>query len=202
VKITIITPTVMRTSLWKLCNTIEEGSHKDWEHIVVVDDYHMDIPYGLEDDRRIWLCSQHRYRAHGNPCRAMAYWYVTGDIITYADDDNYYINDALAVLNAGVEEASWGVFPMLREGNRFLNPCVGDCCTDNNQIFHKPVIKGIEIRYIPYDIPSADGKMAEGLSRLSKPLIMDTVPELLVMEEALHGLRPGEEEGTIWGEKK
>ena len=202
-KLTIITPTVLRPSLKRLCDSIDAGNHEDWQHIVIVDDRQLYMPVDLQDGRRLWGCSCDNWRAHGNPCRALAYKWATGDYITYIDDDNYYTEGALGILVEAIEKAGcpdWGVFPMLRDGGRFLNPCVGDCCTDNNQIFHKPVIKGIEIRYIPYDIPSADGKMAQGLQRLSDPRVFGELPELVAMEEALHGWRPGEDRNLIWGE--
>jgi glycosyltransferase involved in cell wall biosynthesis len=135
---------------------------------------------------------------HGSPARAYAYKYITGDYVLYLDDDDYWINDTLAVLAKAVEDANypdWGVFPARRWDGRFFNPKPGDCATTSCQFFHKPVIKGVEIRWIPYNISSPDGKLVQGLTYLSEPLMVDG-PELVVQESQLFGRRPEDDPAT------
>ena len=124
---TIITPTLCRESLLKTCESIDQQTDGDWEHLISVDvplivnktarDLVDRIP---KDQRRhIHRCGM-AHRNFGNACRAAMWEKASGDYCYFLDDDNYLADrDVLSRLRAVTGE--WAIVPILRHGVVFYN---------------------------------------------------------------------------------
>jgi SAM-dependent methyltransferase/glycosyltransferase involved in cell wall biosynthesis len=193
IKFTVITATILRPSLKTACRRLEAQTYKNWEHIVMIDTPGADIPEWLpHPQRKIRVCPIPHNNV-GNSCRSNAWPLITGDYVIYLDDDNHYHSRSLALLAEAIMRMSphpeWGVFPMARMGKIFFNVPPGKNKTDTGQFFHKPIVRGIEIRYLPINDYAADGEMVEKLSRICKPAIINPEIPLINMPVRSFGLR-------------
>lgn len=192
IKFTIITPTVLRPSLYKACKRLEGQSYDNWEHIVMIDIPGAPVPTWLKHPKRkIFHCD----RAHknvGNTCRHNAFPHITGDYVLYLDDDNFYHKRSLALLADAImrayKEPHWGIFPMIRLRQHFFNVPPGKNMTDTGQFFHRPLIHGQEIKYLAIDDYAADGELVEKLNSICDPLIVDPKIPLINMPVRSFGL--------------
>ena len=113
-----MTPSLLRHSLARLCDSIDEQTCTDWEHIIAVDE-----PSGRLDDvahpqRKILWCGRHR--DWGNTPRWMAWDHAQGDYLLYIDDDNYLADpDVLDTLRFVTGPVA--LFPLEVEG-KFVHP--------------------------------------------------------------------------------
>lgn len=175
-KFTIITPTILRDTLDRTCRSIEEGTHTDWQHIVIIDkplDKPL-FPRHLLHPRREWIMCGIRHNNRGNWCRHSAYPLIKGDYVLYLDDDDYYVNDCLAVLNYSIFGEDWGVFPTELHGNYLFRHVPGLCNTASCQWYHKPVIKGVQMRWPgPLSEAGQDGRLVDLAMELSQPAFID-----------------------------
>lgn len=92
---TIITPTVLRASLKRLCDSIDAQTCDGWEHLVMVDTLERDdelLSSIVHPQRRVIFCAQ-PHRDWGDTCRRNAWPLATGDRLLYVDDDNYLADD-------------------------------------------------------------------------------------------------------------
>lgn len=124
---TIITPTLVRPTLARLCESIDRQINGDWEHIIMVDVPLIVMPakraivesFPKDPRRRFYRCGK-AHKDYGNTCRRSAWDKAKGDYILYLDDDNYLASSgSLTSLEAVTGE--WAIFPLLRHGNRFYN---------------------------------------------------------------------------------
>jgi glycosyltransferase involved in cell wall biosynthesis len=129
VRYSILTPTLARPTLVKTCESVNEQSSSDWEHLVAVDvplivnpEARSIIESIPKDSRRRFVRCGLRHNDYGNTCRHNLWDIAKGDYILYLDDDNFLAHpDALASLDKVVED--WAIFPMQRMGERFYcNP--------------------------------------------------------------------------------
>jgi len=123
-KFTIFTPTILRQSLIKACNSVTAQTHADWEHIVVVDtDIKNEILAQIEHPQRKIIFCKTPHGGWGHQCTHEAYPLATGDWVYRLDDDNYLANDhTLADLAANLDDKySWAIFPILRYGTAFFH---------------------------------------------------------------------------------
>jgi SAM-dependent methyltransferase len=193
IKYTVITPTILRPSLKTACRRLETQTYKNWEHIVMIDTPGAEIPDWLyHPQRKVRVCRTPHNNV-GNSCRCNAWPLITGDYILYLDDDNYYHSRSLALLAEAImrmePRPEWGVFPMVRLGQVFFNISPGKNRTDTGQFFHKPIIHGKEIRYLPLSEYNADGEMVDRLSLICKPAIINPDIPLINMPVRSFGLR-------------
>jgi hypothetical protein len=109
---------------------------------------------------------------------------VSGDVVLYADDDNYYLGEAFASFCAALGDPmpDWGIFPMDKFGELFCDGMPGRGRTDTNQIFHKPIVAGTEIRFPALPDYDADGLFAERLAELVPMTVIDTGRPLVRLE--------------------
>jgi hypothetical protein len=181
-KFTIITPTLLRPTLIKACESITAQSYVNWEHLVVVDKPGADIDKYLSENptlahpnRKWFVCSTHHHNV-GNTCRSSMFDKLSydTDYVLYLDDDNFYLGEALQHLNSALQSLpNWGVFPMMRFGEIFFNDPPGKNRTDTNQFFHRPRIDGQAIRYLNRNEYCTDGLMVDWLKAISSPLMID-----------------------------
>lgn len=130
---TLITPTLMRPSLVRLCASIDAQTCNDWEHLVIVDTV---IDPAAEQmlrriqhpQRKVSHCSR-PHRNYGNTCRHAAGLRAQGEYVFYLDDDNY-LADANVLHDLESVTAPWAIFPILLEGRRFFNDPPGFRRTD------------------------------------------------------------------------
>jgi glycosyltransferase involved in cell wall biosynthesis len=108
--------------------------------------------FELVDDhpnRKIINCPEWHHD-FGNSCRHFGWDYATGDYILYTDDDDLVYTHCVAQLTSALEDSpdfNWGYFSINRLGERFFNiPPRGGFIT-GQQIFHRPIINGKEIRW-------------------------------------------------------
>lgn len=127
-KFTIITPTLLRDSLFETCESIETQSHKDWEHIVIVDGRDnvfdkLSMIKELRHSQRKFIVLSESDNSYGHTPRRIAWDTATGYYIMYLDDDDVYINDTMAKLNEFILEKNfpeWIVYPCSYKGKRLL----------------------------------------------------------------------------------
>jgi hypothetical protein len=169
-KFTIITPTLLRHTLERTCRSIEGCSHKDWQHIVVIDKKGRELPGELRHPNRVVItCAEDHHGWWGAPCRRAAYPLITGDYVLYLDDDDYYVNDCLGVLAGLIKDEDWGVFRCKLQGDILLWEDPGLCNTASMQFYHRPVINGYEMKWPMWGHPETgmDGRLVNILKNVS-----------------------------------
>lgn len=179
----IITPSILRTSLIKLCESIDIQIEKDYEHLIAVD-----LPINIEtidtskynilkqiasnQQRKIYLCKE-QHGNYGQICRYNLWEQVKGEYILYIDDDNYYVDESsLKSLNYITSE--WAIFPILCNNKLYLPlpPELGK--TDTCMFMHK---KGVARWPIECNSYEADGFLVEELKiKYPNYQILDTKP--------------------------
>lgn len=142
----IITPTILRPSLKKLCESLDAQTFTNWQHHVVVDRIvPADGPLTVLDEisikqRYIYFC-EIEHDNFGNSCRHKVWEYTMGQYLVYCDDDNGFCHDeALSDLAHAIEDADfpdWGVVPMWRHGRPFFNDPPRSCFVDTGNLFVK-----------------------------------------------------------------
>lgn len=185
---TIITPTLLRDTLPRLCTSIDRQTCVDWEHVVMVDvdrrdisDHHREMLSTVEHpQRKVAVCEQ-AHRNTGNTCRRNAYAHAHGDYLLYIDDDNYLAdNNVLETLERVTEPVC--LFPLLFQGKQgpVLPVKVGS--SDGNQLMVRREI-GI---WPESDSRAADGDLIVDLTA-QHPYEVYTERPLVVYEFARHG---------------
>ena len=109
---TIITPTICRPTLARACQSVENQTCSDWEHIVMVDGVEGEDP---EHPQRKIIHCERNHNDVGNTCRRDAWAYASGDYLYYLDDDNYLSHRGV------LEELKqvtlpWALLPIYRIG--------------------------------------------------------------------------------------
>jgi Glycosyl transferase family 2 len=179
VRYTIITPTICRESLLRLCKSLDAQSYSGWEHLVVID-----LPYSEmsraqrrilrlmpQRSNRILFHCDRRHNNYGHTCRHQVWDHVQGNYILYLDDDDYFAdNDVLDTLNSVTEP--WAVFPILRHGKLFFHLPPGTANTGTGMFIHKKEIG----RWPDKDDYEADGSFVEELRRQYPYQVVDSRP--------------------------
>jgi glycosyltransferase involved in cell wall biosynthesis len=196
----IITPTICRPSLLRLCRSIDRQTHSNWEHLIVVDLPEASVTKGQQEiiaaishtqNRRLFYCEK-KHSNYGHTCRHQAWEFAKGDYIFYVDDDDYLAdNDVLTALDS-VKEA-WGVFPMIRHGKVFFGLPPGTGNTGTGMFIHKKEIG----RWPASDSYETDGLFVEELVRKYPYQIVDSKP-IVVQPRSSFGLTNAD---SWWGDK-
>jgi glycosyltransferase involved in cell wall biosynthesis len=190
-KFSIITPTILRPSLVKLCESIHSQSYSNWRHLIAVDlcnadltDYTQNHSDLLKTNRQWFRCPVTHHNM-GNSCRKMLFENIENDTdyILYMDDDNFYVGETLSLLNEELQKQGcpdWGIFPMSMcdHGEKFCSPEPRKNFADANQLFHKPYIN-VPCHYQDIDDYGADGVLIDFLNTLTRPTILNTLPSLV-----------------------
>lgn len=202
-KYSIITPSICRPLLKRTCESINSQTHKNWEHIVMMDMSVRDLTEEqallLESiqhkNRKIIFCGK-KHNNYGNTCRHNAYEWATGDYIFYLDDDDYYKEYAFDMVNKALNEFEKApeafVFPAWRHESTFFNIPPGSCMTVTGQYGIKPKVNNEEIRWL--SVPEGDlgycydGEFLEGVKNHTTfiPICRES-RGLVVIEKASHG---------------
>jgi glycosyltransferase involved in cell wall biosynthesis len=176
---TIVTPTICRRSLLRLCESIDTQTESDWEHLVVVDiprhrmtKQQREIIAAIPPNHRrsFWFCDR-THNNYGHTCRHQSWQNAKGDYVLYLDDDDYLAHkQALIALNCVTEV--WAIFPVLRHGSRFLNLPPGTGNTGTGMFIHKKDAA----RWPDSDSYSADGLFVEDLKERYPYQVVDSEP--------------------------
>jgi glycosyltransferase involved in cell wall biosynthesis len=197
---TIITPTICRKSLLRLCVSIDSQTESNWEHLVVIDmpresltrdqrEFIASIP--PNENRSYSYCNK-RHNNYGHTCRHQAWENAKGDYILYIDDDDYLAdNGVLRDLDFVTEP--WAVFPVSRHGRLFLGLPPGTCRTGTGMFIHKRDIG----RWPDSDSYEADGSFVESLREKYPYEVVDTRP-MVVQPKSSAGVSNAE---TWFGNK-
>jgi glycosyltransferase involved in cell wall biosynthesis len=191
-KFTIITPTILRPTFDRTCESIDSQLYKNWHHVVIVDDPLLKIPSNNPHPNRSWFKCDTNHHNVGNTCRSQAYDFIPPrtDYILYLDDDAFLVEDGLAklynkLIYSGLPE--WGTFTILQYGKLFCHPKPSIGKVDTNQLYHKPVVSGRQARYIDIDRNDADGMMAEWLTKLCDPVVFSDLDPIVETPLKSHG---------------
>jgi hypothetical protein len=162
----LITPTICRPSLLRLCQSIDRQTQPDWEHLLVVDlprakmtESQRRILHSISQpaNRSIFYCDRN-HRNYGHTCRHQAWERVQGEYIFYIDDDDYLADSAVLETLDSVTEP-WAVFPVLRHGQEFLHLPPGNTSTGTGMFIHKKEVG----RWPDSNAYDADGEFVESL---------------------------------------
>lgn len=184
-RFTVITPTILRPSLIASCRSIETQSYSRWQHLVAID-----VPLAGATPEQLSLIDQikHRrrqiyycavpHRNYGNTCKAEMFRHVRGDYVLYLDDDDVYLGEVFQILNREISDEIWGVFPIERFGELFLNLPPRINLTSGTQFFCKPL----------YPFPNnntyaADGELIEVLRNKHSYLVINSPPLVRVAKQ-------------------
>lgn len=177
---TLITPTLLRPSLERLCASIDAQTCRDWEHLIAVDTETNAAAHRLlarikHAQRKISQCPR-PHRNYGNTCRHSACLRAQGDYIFYLDDDNY-LADPNVLRDLESVTAPWAIFPILLQGRPFFSDPPGFRRTDTANLIVRR-----ELGTWP-DVPDyeADGILVERLLQNHSYESLSTRRPLVVM---------------------
>jgi glycosyltransferase involved in cell wall biosynthesis len=194
-KLSIITPTLLRESLIRTCESIDAQDYDYWEHIIMIDtdEDNPELLKKIEHPRRrIYRCHE-PHKNFGNTCRHNAWLKCRGDYIGYIDDDDYFVRGAFGkIANALANRRPDAiVYPAHRHGERFFNVPPASCMTVTGQYFHRHYAKGRIIRWPRVKIGDQgylhDGTFIESIKKITEftPICEDHL--LVVIEESSNG---------------
>lgn len=193
-RFTIITPTLLRPTLERTCKSIDDQTHSNYEHIIIVDvkgiiqrskglnsydrKEYFKNKFALLDkisnkNRKILFYNKNfigndygnECRGHGFDCRDK-----NTDYILYLDDDDFYINNTFSIIQSRLDNNKPNAFyfPCLRFNETFFNePAITQ--TTSNQWGHKPVINGKEIKWHGDNSYVSDGEFLEEVKKIAGP---------------------------------
>jgi len=195
---TIITPTICRPSLARLCESVDRQTQADWEHLVVVDLPRQKMSQRQREiitsipgrDNRIFHHCDAAHKNYGHTCRHQSWAHAMGEYILYVDDDDYLADDrVLEALNSVTQ--LWAVFPVIKYGKTWLNLPPGVGATGTGMFLHRREIG----RWPNSDLYEADGLFATELAQKYQYQVLDSRP-LVVQPASSRGVANAE---TWWG---
>lgn len=150
-KFSIITPTLLRPSLEKTIESVNQQGYEHIEHIIAVDKNGVSLNDSKSRQKYIYVDRPNRINDYGNTARKVAYEHITGDYIVNLDDDDYYIrNDLFSVLNKFINENGEPdivLFPSKRLGQLFYSIPPQECRVVSCQYAYKKVIGGVPSKW-------------------------------------------------------
>ena len=182
---TVITPTILRPSLIDTCRSIDTQSYSEWQHLIAVDlPIQQATPEQLKlldeikhANRQVYHCAVF-HKNYGNTCKSEMFAHARGDYLLYLDDDDIYLGEVFQTLNREISDEVWGVFPIERFGELFLNLPPRINLTSGAQFFCKPL----------YPFPNisayaADGELIEFLRDKHSYLVVNSPPLVRVAQQ-------------------
>lgn len=191
-RFTIITPSVLRPTLERTCKSIDEQTHPNYEHIVIVDikaiyekasslnsaetreyfknKFNLLSKISLKNRKIIFYNKNFEGNDFGNECRGYGFDCrdKNTDYVLYLDDDDFYINNTFSIIQSRLknDRPNAFYFPCLRFGELFFNePAIAQ--TTSNQWGHKPVINGKEIKWHGDNSYVSDGEFLEEVKKIA-----------------------------------
>jgi glycosyltransferase involved in cell wall biosynthesis len=188
----IITPSLMRESLVRCCESVNSQTYPNFQHIVALDCPYEEVTDALLDrirhpNREIFCCGQ-RFGNYGNHARWMAWEKATNEYLIWLDDDNemFHVN-ALADIARSLEDASlpdFAIFPIHRHGRWFFNDPPGMCMTDSANVIVKREIG----RWPDIVAREADGVLVDSLRSQYSYVAFPGVEAIVLMEKSSNGI--------------
>lgn len=186
---TLLTPTLVRPTLKRLCDSIDSQTCTDYEHIViidcVVDKEKQAILDGiaLSPNRKFVQCDKVHDKDYGNTARRQGFDIAMGDYILQIDDDDYYA-DAEVFETLKCVTKPWAVFPVLAFGKRCHRkpPAIG--LTGSAMFMYR---RDTGLKFPDNKDYSADGQLVEELKKRFEYQSLDDVRELAIYPKANHG---------------
>ena len=186
--LTIITPTILRTSLAQTCKSVDEQGFDDFEHICMVDrpESNLAAITHLMGEKRIFILCDRAHGNWGNACRHGAFSIANGEYICYIDDDDECLPGAFQTIADAIEKhpPAWLLFPALVGGNRWLKIPPGKGSTVSCQFAYR---KDLGIPWPDSKEYSADGDLVEQLLAVSPPYVLDCHEPLVKVTESRYG---------------
>ncbi len=138
VRYTIITPTLLRETLPRLCRSIEEQTDPSWQHIVMVDTRKRDetMLRSIQHPQRLIIHCERPHKDTGNTCRRAAWEVADGDYLLYIDDDNFF-HDPLVFETLRFVTEPVALFPLLFQGEQGPVTPFKIGASDGNQLLVK-----------------------------------------------------------------
>jgi glycosyltransferase involved in cell wall biosynthesis len=185
----LITPTLVRDSLKRLCDSIDMQTFDEWEHIVVIDcpitSHKQEILDSISPNpRRKFLVnpSQH-VKDFGNNARRYAFDNATGVYVLDIDDDDYYADDRVFETLTQVT-GIWAVFPVLAYGKRCHPPKPGLGLTGSAMFMYR---RDTGMKFPDNASYSADGQLVEALKAKYPYESLDDSRELVIYPKGNQG---------------
>jgi len=145
-KLSVITPTIGRTTLKRTCESVDNQSYQDFEHIIIYDGLPTDSEFQAlvaeyTSEKRTVAATGKKCNDFGHTPRQLAWPYTTGEYIGYIDDDDYYLPGAFEAVAGKLLRvaATFLFFPADRMGQRFMMIPPGHTRTVSCQYFHKRI---------------------------------------------------------------
>lgn len=194
-KFGIITPTILRPSLEKTCQSVDRQTHTDWVHIVQIDRHNADnlvIEYISHPQRFLAVCATEHHN-FGNTCRYLAWEHTAGcDYLVMCDDDNHLSDsNILADIATALDKIGnpdWATFPILRFGSPFFTPDPRSCHADTMNI----IVKREYGRWPDRPEYTADGFWIDALREHQPTLSFAAFPDFRPI-----GIMPGQGKGEL-----
>lgn len=190
-KFSIVTATIVRPTLERLCQSVDIQVYQDFEHVIIVD-----IPFreltveqkmrleriAQSGDKRIVKFCDKRHMNFGNTCRFNIDPTLMGEYVIVMDDDDYFADDESLQTLSSVK-ADWCIFPIMRYGSPYLFLPPGSCRTGNAMFVYKHALA----RYPDTPIYESDGMLVEELKAKGAKYDVLHCRCLTVMETSHYG---------------
>ena len=186
---TFITPTLVRDTLKRLCDSIDSQTNTDWEHIVVIDcilsEHQKEIIQSIAPNprRQFVTCTTKHVKDYGNAARRQAFDLAQGDYILDIDDDDYYADDKVLDTLMKVT-AVWAVFPVQAYGVRCHPKKPGIGLTGSAMFMYR---RDTGLKFPDNASYSADGQLVEQLKSAYPYQSLDDERELVIYPKGNQG---------------
>lgn len=191
---TLITPTLIRDTLPRLCKSIDSQTNGDWEHIVVIDCPLTEHKKIILDQippnpkRQFITCTKEHAKDFGNAARRQAFDIAQGEYILDIDDDDFYADDKVFETLTRVTK-TWAVFPVLAYGVRCHPKKPGLGLTGSAMFMYR---RDTGMKFPDNLSYSADGELVEQLKAKYEYEQLDDCRELVIYPQGNRGREQAE----------
>ena len=185
----ILTPTLIRPTLKRLCDSIDIQTCDDYEHIVIIDCVVTPEKQAILDGivpnprRKFITCSEKHPKDFGNKARREGFDIAQGEYILQIDDDDYYA-DAGVFETLKCVNKTWAVFPVLARGIRCHPPRPALGQTGSAMFTYR---RDTGLKFTDNGDYSADGQLVEQLKKLFPYQSLNDSRELVIYPQANEG---------------
>lgn len=187
----IITPTLCRRTLKRLCDSIDMQSDDSWEHIVIIDCEVTPQKRAILNEitpnpkRRFVQCSRKNHPVDfGNFARREAYDLCSGEYICQIDDDDYYADDGVLETLRQVDGV-WAIYPVLARDKVEHRDPPGITRTGSAMFIYR---RDTGIKFPDTTAYAGDGMVVEELKKKYPYQALGKVRPLVIYPWANHGM--------------